>query len=363
MSGTIGPTDYSMMNAVLDNSAQVRQKLDTLTQQVSSGLISNTYAGLGPGASVSLDLRPQMATLQTWQNNVDAVTGPMGVVQSTLSTVQSIASNFYSQLNNVNVMSGTDVDNIAASARDALKQVVGALDEQDGDVYVFAGQDSANPPIPDPADILTSGFYTQINAAVNNLAAAGAPATAAATLAIASSNAAGTSPFSAYLSQPAAVLQPQIPVVQVGLGDTRQVGMLASTNSNVASTGTSTTGSYMRDVLRALATIGSISSGQLNIPDFQDLVQDTRTSLSSAIDTMASDVGVLGNTQSSLTATQTQLSGTATALTAQVSSAEDADMAATLSRISLVQTQLQASYQLIASESSLSLAKILGTGA
>ena len=42
------------------------------------------------------------------------------------------------------------VDTIAASARDALGQVAGLLDTQDGGVYVFAGQDTANPPVPDP---------------------------------------------------------------------------------------------------------------------------------------------------------------------------------------------------------------------
>lgn len=359
MSTIIGSSDYSMLSLVTGNSELVHQKLDTLTQQASSGLVSDSYAGLGTNAGISLNLRPQMANLQTWQNNIGVATGSMKLTQSTLSTIQSIASNFYAQLNNVNNISATNVDTIAASARDALKQVASALDAQDGDVYVFSGQDSGNPPVPDPSNILNSGFYTQINAAVGNLGTAGAPATAAATLAIAGSNAAGTSPFSSYLSQPASVLQPEIPVIQVGRGQTRQVGMLASTNANVASTGSSTTGSYMRDLLRGLATIGSLSSSQLNIPDFQDLVQDTRTSLSGAIDVMAADVGVLGNTQSSLTATQTQLANTSDALTSQVSSAEDADMTSTLSQISLAQTQLQASYQLIATLSSLSLAKIL----
>ena len=77
---------------------------------------------------------------------------------------------------------------------------------------------------------------------------------------------------------------------------------------------------------------------------------------------MAQDAGVLGNVQSSLTATQTQLADTQTALTGQVSSAEDVDMAATLSQLSLVQTQMQASYQLIAALSGLSLVKFLPVG-
>ena len=84
------------------------------------------------------------------------------------------------------------------------------------------------------------------------------------------------------------------------------------------------------------------------MPDFAGLVQDTYTSLGGAISTMAEDAGVLGNTQTTLTATATTLSDTANALTTQVSSAQDVDMAQTLSNLSLVQTQLQASYQVIA---------------
>jgi len=48
-----------------------------------------------------------------------------------------------------------------------------------------------------------------------------------------------------------------------------------------------------------------------------------------------------------------------TTLTKQVSGAQNTDMAATLSNLAQVQTQLQASYQLIAGMSSLSLAKFL----
>jgi len=281
------------------------------------------------------------------------------VTQTAMTSLQSIASSFYAQLNNLNGLNPGNVDNLAASAQDALQQVANLLDTQDGGIYVFSGQDSANPPVPDPDNILTSGFYTQINVAVGNLATAGATATAAATLAVASSNAAGTSPFSANLSQPAATLQAQIPTVQVGQNDSPQVGLLASANAQAVSTGSSTTGSYMRDLMRALATIGSLSSSQVNISDFQTLVQDTRTSLSGAISAMATDAGVLGNTQSALTATQTQLSDTTTALTTQLSSVQNVDMASTLSQITLVQTQMQASYQLIAGLGSLSLAKFL----
>jgi flagellar hook-associated protein 3 FlgL len=364
-------SDYSVMSSLIANANTVKQQLDTLTNQASTGLIGNTYAGLGAGASVSLNLRPQIANLQTWQNNVDAANGQMSVTQSTMNSIESIASNFYAQLNNLEGVASSEIDSVAANARDALSQVANLLDTQDGGVYVFAGQDTGNPPVPDPDNILNTGFYTQINTAVTNLATNGAAATANTTFAVANSNAAGTSPFSTWLSQPYATVQASLPTVQVGQTQTETIGIPASANGLIPTSapGSTTivggppasTGSYMRDVLRALATIGSLSSSQANDTGFQDLVQDTRVSLNGAVTAMNEDIGVLGDVQSSITTTQSQLSDTQTALTAQASSAEDVDMAATLSQISLVQTQLQASYQLIAGQSGLSLVKFLPT--
>jgi flagellar hook-associated protein 3 FlgL len=367
----IGVTGNATFTRLVQNSETTHSRLDKLTDQASTGLIADDYAGLGSGAATSLNLRPQIANLQTWQNNVDAATGRMSVAQSALTQIQSIASNFYAQLNNVQSTNTSEVDTIAASARDALNQVASLLNTQDAGVYVFAGQDSGNPPVPDANNMSASGFFTQIQTAVGGLATNGAAATANATYNVALSNATGTSPFSAYLSQPSAVLQANLPVVQVGQNQTEPVGIPASANGLIPDSSTNpatapipggppaSTGSYMRDTLRALATIGSLSSSQANNPGFGDLVQDTRISLSNAVSAMAQDAGVLGNVQSSLTATQSRLSDTQTVLTGQVSSAEDVDMAATLSQLSLVQTQMQASYQLIAGLSGLSLVKFL----
>jgi flagellar hook-associated protein 3 FlgL len=363
ISGYPAPGEYGLLTALVADSASTGNRLDQLTQQASSGLVSNSYAGLGAAASVSLDLNPEIAKLQTWQSNVDSATGRIGVTQATMTQIQKIASNFYAQTNNLDGINTSEVDSIASSARDALQQVAGLLDAQSAGVFVFSGADTANPPVPNPGAILSSGFYTQIASAVGNLGVAGASATAAATLAVASSNSAGTSAFSAYMSQSAATLQAAMPAVQTGESQSSQIGLLASANTAIASTGASTTGSYMRDLMRSLATLGSLSSAQVNLPGFAGLVQDTRTSLNGAIGAMAGDAGVLGNRQAALTATQAGLAATQTVLTTQVGAAQDVNMAKTLSDLSAAQTQLQASYQVIAAVSGLSLAKLLPAGA
>jgi len=415
MSGSIvgmGVSNYGMMSSLVSDSTSIKQKLDQLTNQASSGYVSSTYAGLGTGAPVSLDLTPQIASLQTYQNNIDAASGSMQVTQTVMTQIQSIASNLASQLDSLNTVGSSGIDTISAQARSALQQVGSLLDTQDGGAYVFAGQDSSNPPVPDPANITSTGFYTDIATAVAGLATNGATATIAATLASAQTDAAtpGASPFSAFMATVAAngtvsynaqgayqaavtalnattpgtpaataataaatavtaaaaaaatasaAVQSAAPVTQIGQSSTVPTGLLASANFSASSTGTSTTGSYMIDLMRALATVGSLNSNQAGTADFTSLVQDTRTSLNGAVSAMATDAASLGDTQSKVTATQTQLGDVQTALTTQLSSAQDTNMAATLSSLSLVQTQLQASYQVIASLSGLSLAKYL----
>jgi flagellar hook-associated protein 3 FlgL len=374
MSGSITMTGVSgnaTLSRLIQDSAATRHRLDTLTNQVSTGLVADNYAGLGSGAPVSLALHPQIANMQTCQNNVDVATGRMSVAQTALSGIQSIAASFYAQLAAVQGVNASAVDSIAASARDALGQVASALNTQDGGVYVFGGQDTANPPVSDAGNITASGvgtFFGDIQQAVSNLGKPDSAATVAGnTFRIASFG--GTSPFSTYLST---VPQPALPTVQVGQNQAEPVGISASANGLIPTSPpgpppipggpAASTGSYMRDVMRALATIGSLTSAQASDPGFASLVQDTRISLTGGIAAMAQDAGVLGNVQSSLTATQSRLGDTQVALTGQVSSAEEVDMASTLSRLSQVQTQMQASYQLIASLNSLSLVKYLPAG-
>ncbi|HVZ08741.1 flagellin [Rhodopila sp.] len=349
----------SLVQQLVADGGKIRSQVDTLTDQASSGLIARSYAGLGEGAATALSLNPQVASLQTWQTNIDQATGMMTVTQTAMTQIQSIAATFLADTAKLSQTYPTEIDSVAADARSALQQLAGLLDTKYGDVYVFAGQDSANPPVPNPDGILSSGFYTQINTAVTSLSANGAAATAASTLAVASSNASGTSPFSAYLSQAAASLS--APVVQVGAQQTVAYGMLASANSAAVSTGSSTTGSYIRDLMRGLATLGSLSSSQVNDAGFADLVEDTRSSLSGAVTAMATDAGVMGDRQTSLTTIQTQLADTQTALTGQISNVQDVDMAKVLSELTQTNTRLQASYQLLSTESSLTLVKFLSS--
>ena len=313
--------DSSLLSRLADNSNTAKRQLDLALQQQGTGKISDTCAGLGTGLRTSLDLRPTMQHLQTWQNNIDSAASRLDVTQSALSQISAIAQDFYAKTNNINGVGVSEVSSIAVTAKQALEQVAQLLNSKAGDLYVFAGQDTANPPVPNTNSTVVAAALLASDTA--------AP------------------PFSTTIGT-------AVPKVEVGDGQQLQVGLLA--NANTLSTSTApTTGSYMRDVMRALATLANLTPG----PAAEATAADVRTRLHSAIGAMADETGALGDIQAGLATRKTTLAATQTAASKQVSNAEDVDMAATLTKISSLQTQLQASYQLIAGAKSLSLVSYL----
>jgi flagellar hook-associated protein 3 FlgL len=343
-----GASYFGLLGELVQNSETSSQRVDQLSEETSSGLISNRYSGLGAGSKLSLDLSTEIAHDTTWSNNISQADSTISLTQTTMNQIGSIATNFLSLTSSLTGVDPSAVDEIAQQAQTSLKEVAGLLDTTDAGNYIFAGEDSGNPPVPNPDSILTSNFYTSINSAVSALATNGAVQTVASTLAIASSNDSGTTPFSSTISSTRST-------VTIVNNQTVQIGLLANANAAVTSTGTSTTGSYMRDLLRSLATISSLSSSQLSVDGYQALLADTRSSLSGVVTAISNEEGILGDTQAQIDATGTILSSTKLALTTQLSDVEDADLTSVATQLTAAQTQLTASYKLIASVGTLSL--------
>jgi flagellar hook-associated protein 3 FlgL len=354
MTSVFSATDIGTANVLLYNVGLLKQNIANLTAQSSSGLISSDYAGLGDSAITALDLSQGLALNTAQQTNATTAANLQQVTQTALGEIQTQISNFSSQLLGPTATTQSGLVSLAASAKVALGQIAGLLDTQVSGVYVFAGQDSANPPVPDPSNITQSAFYTAIGSAVANLTADGATAVQSQLLAIASPG--GTSPFSSTLTAS------NLPAsVDLGTGVTVQIGMLADQNTDAVSagTGTTSTGSYIRDTLMALSTIASLSSANPTDSNVSALLASTQTTLSNADDAINTDIGGLGARQTAITTAQSELSATATALTSQLGTAQDADPASVATQLSTAQTQLQASYQIIADLAQMTLSKYI----
>jgi len=332
----------SLLARLTRESGAIKTKLDTLMTQSSTGLVSQTFGGLGDAAQVSLDLRPQLGQINAYTQNISAANTTLSVSSTTLDQLKQIAQTFLTGTYQMNSGTSQAVDTLASQAKSALGQVESLLNSKIGDNYLFAGNDTGNAPVSDTA---FKAYVTAIATPVSSLATAGGTATAAATLAAANTN----SPFSATIGTAA-------PTVQIGFGQNVTSGISLAQNTFATSLGTSTTGSYIRDMIRSLATISAMSSGQTTLgQSFTDLVSDTRASLQGVVDTMSNEQAGIGVQQQFLTQSQTTLASVQTALTTQVSNVENVDAAATATALTQAQQQLQISYKLIASMQSLSL--------
>jgi flagellar hook-associated protein 3 FlgL len=339
--GVSGP-----LSRLVDDSAIIKSRLDRITQQASTGLVSQTYGGLLGTAQISLDLRPQLARVDVFGKNIISAVTRTDISSQVLDQLQQIASTFFSSTIAMTSQTSQEIDPLASQASAALSQIRGLMNTKLGDTYLFAGQDSANEPLPTTN---FDAFVQSIKTAAGGLAATGGTATAAATLAAATA----TSPFSTSLGT-------SRQVVSVGFGVSASVGVVAGQDTFVSQTGANTTGSYVRDLIRSLATIASLNSGQVSLgASFAALVDDTRTSLGQQIAVINNENAGLGATKQVLAMNQTALTDTQQALTSQISNVEDVDVAATAAALTQAQTQLEISYKLISSMQHLSLVQFL----
>ena len=276
------------------------------------------------------------------------------MAQTALGQIQTLVSSMSAQLLEPADITSVGLASIASTAQSALQQVAGLLNTKVGDVYVFAGQDSRTPPVPDPSQIGSSAFFAAVQTALAGLGTSGAVAVH--TQVLAAAGAGATSPFSASLE---ASNQPSM--ADLSDGQTIQLGVLADTNANAVSvgTGTTSTGSYTRDILASFATLASLGIADPGDAQVQALLTSTQSTLSHADDALNTDIGGLGTRQQVITAAQTELTATATALTTQLGSAQDADPAKVATQLSTAETQLQASYKIIADLQQLTLAKYI----
>ncbi len=355
MTSVSNSTDIGAMSLALYNMHNTQQKVDLFTAQAASGYISSNYAGLGDNAGAALDFTSELAENATLQANTSTAANIQSVTQTALGQIQTLVSGVSSQLLGLTNTSSAALTTVSASANAALTQIAGLLDTKVGDIYIFAGQDSSNPPVPNPSTLSSSAFVTAVSNAVAGLSTNGAASVQAQLLTIAGPGT--TSPFSATLE---ASNQPT--TVDLGNGATVQVGMLADQNTNAISsgTGTTSTGSYMRDVFMGLSALGAMNGADESDTNVQSFLSGLQTTLSNADTALNTDIGGLGVRQDTVNSAQTELKNVSTALTTQLGNAQDADPATVATELSTAQTQLQASYSIVSALHTLTLVTYLG---
>ena len=125
MSGTIGAANYAgygTMSTLIANAATVRQKLDQLTTQASTGLIGQTYAGLGATGNLSAPYAPPATLGDLAAALVGAQAADSAATTSRLATETGVQTTLQGQLTS---QSGVNMD-AQMSQMIALQNAYGA---------------------------------------------------------------------------------------------------------------------------------------------------------------------------------------------------------------------------------------------
>ena len=346
------------------NMALLTQGVDALSArgtalqgELSSEVLSDSYAGLGDQTYQALNLQPHITEIAGWQTNVTSAQNALGVTQTAMSQITTIATDLQTSLTSLRGdKSATNVSVAALQARQSLTELASLMNTQNGSRYVFAGNASGTAPVTDPSAITTGSFFQTIAARVAAVGTTGAAGVEAATVAAAADNTAGQSVFSSALSVSATQAATITHTVTVGDQDHVPVGFVATQGGNATP---SSTGSSIRDLMRALAVVGSLDQADPSSSGFATLVDDTGTQMTGVSDSLNLSVASLGQMQEQLTGRATTLSHVSDALTAQLGSVKDSDPATLSAQITDTQNQLQASYSLIADMKGMSLASYL----
>jgi len=139
----------------------LNNQMTTLSAQLASGEKSTTYAGMGTNEGFAIAARSQLASISAFTDTMTNVTTQISAANNALQSLSSIGSQVQSAAAATPATldsTGQTVAQENASAQ--LASMVGILNTQAGDRYMFSGT-ATNTPATVPVDQMLNGTTTQ----------------------------------------------------------------------------------------------------------------------------------------------------------------------------------------------------------
>src|SRR5579872_2213986 len=140
--GTIGTA--AQQNLMLQTILQLRSQANTLQAQVSTGLKSQDYSGLGTAASQVTNLQSSVAHHQAYLDTITTMNQRIQEQSTALTTIEGLAQKC-SQLLPSGAFNASP-SSIQTQAQALLQEVGDLLNTSDGSRYLFSGSLTATAP-------------------------------------------------------------------------------------------------------------------------------------------------------------------------------------------------------------------------
>lgn len=338
----------------------LRAQLARDTAQASSGRRADSYAGLGADARRAVDLRAELNRRDELSRAAAQGEARANHTQVVLTRLTGIATEMIGRAQGLLGMGPAAATATTHTARAALQEVAGLLNESFAGEALFGGTDLHARPV--PGDIEASGMVQGIATALAGMLPGDGVAVRAAVRGLAASDAPGVTPFSANAAAAAAgTIADARRSVPVEEGVAVEIGMYANRNAAAApSTDPDSTGAWARDLLGALATLAHVGPAQAAMDgDFRQVVDGAIGALRASLGGLTEEAGALGNAQARIAAARERHEEVAHQMEMQLGAVEQVDLAEAITRMQATRTQLEASYRSLSMLGDLSLTRFL----
>jgi flagellin-like hook-associated protein FlgL len=352
---------FPAFDRTADLAAAVRSRFAEQTAQTADGQRATTYAGLGSDARRAIELRSELGRREALARATSTGESRAAYAQTVLNRLTAIASQMANSAETVVGLDSSNASVAAQSARSALQEVSGLLNERFEGEAVFGGSDPENAPV--PGDITQSGLYREIGRMLGeDLGAGTGPALRERVRALGQSNDPALTPFSQHAAAAARgeVADPRR-AVPVEEGSVVAIGLYANRNAAAApSKDKDSTGSWARDIITGLSVIAQLDSAKTqNGPDFKEALHGAIGMLRAGLKSVAEESGALGSAEERLSVAKRRHQEVSSQVEVQLAGVEEVDMAAALARLQSTQAQLEASYRSLSMLADLSLSRFL----
>lgn len=134
----------------------VRSQLEGLQQQLSTGKVSTTYAGLGADRGFAISLRAQVSSIESYADTITNVNTRINVASTALGRMSDIGDEVKGSALSSSTLT---LDNSGQtpsqkSAQASLAEMLQLLNVRSGDRYLFSGRAIDTPAVASSGDIL-----------------------------------------------------------------------------------------------------------------------------------------------------------------------------------------------------------------
>lgn len=324
-------------------------QLGTLQTQIATGKKTQSFKGLDTDVAVSKRARADFQKLDSYVQNIDRANIRIKQQMQGIAAIQKQANFVLDAIVNQTEKGEVELDSIRRLAENSFDFIVDTLNLKDGDAYIFSGSDTTQQPIIDTGSV--DAFFGDLNLQWSS--------------GLLTVNPPNTDIAEEYISR-----YRNIPDTTMGLSgslvNAKQVYVRADDTVEINYTVLANDQSF-KDIIAAVTAMKNIANldsapgadDHEQKDNFFKVFNDVANLISGAVDTLDLQSFRLGTAVAQLDEVKQRHIYEKNVLQSTISDVEDIDLNEAAVQIQSLNTQLQASYQVTALVSRLSLSNFL----